>query len=103
MKAHHKLEAIKLLPTISSFKSENYARLTELYGLVKGMKIGCSCCWYYAILNYFNALKAKINKAKNRKKKHQHTKLISSGYRKQNPPMPKDHFSIHNLPTISKP
>ena len=68
MKAHYKLEAIKLLPTISSFKSENYARLTELYGLVKGMKIGCSCCWYYAIINYFKGIETKIPKNKGRKK-----------------------------------
>ncbi len=68
MKAHYKLEAIKLLPTISSFKSENYARLTELYGLVKNHKVGCTPCMYYAMLNYFNGIKSNIPKYKGRKK-----------------------------------
>jgi hypothetical protein len=67
-KANYKLEAIKLLPTISRYGSKNYARLTELYELVKNHKVGCTPCMYYAILNYFNAVKRNIPKYKGRKK-----------------------------------
>jgi hypothetical protein len=67
-KAHHKLEAIKLLPTISSYGSKNYARLTELYQLVKKHKVGCTPCMYYAILNYFKSIESKIPKYKSRNK-----------------------------------